>query len=212
MDNLYKYTSLKYIEESLNYGVHAARLNSVNDPYEIHEIMYPEDYRIVCMTSSCKKMLLWSYYVNHKGCCIEFDIPEFAREIVKPVNYSKNIEYRQSMDADQIIASLYSKGDEWKEESEYRAVYYTRRDNDWSYWKKYKDEIFLKLEVKAIILGVNSEYSDGYLEALKSIRDWNDNNGKSIPVYKMYKRTDKYGLEINKQFDYKREIKKLQSW
>ena len=46
----------------------------------------------------------------------------------------------------------------------------------------------------------------------QGVNNRNDNNGKSIPVYKMYKRTDKYGLEINKQFDYKREIKKLQSW
>ena len=63
--SIYKYMKLGNLADALNYGVHASVIEDVNDPYEWEGIDNPQLFRIACMTNSDKKMLLWSYYVNH---------------------------------------------------------------------------------------------------------------------------------------------------
>ena len=203
---LYKYTSLEYIEDALYYGAYASRLEDANDPYEAVGIQYPDDYRIVCLTSSFRQMLMWSYYTKHRGCCIQYRCLDEDCNVVQKMEYVRNVDYRRTMTPDEVIESLYLKGEEWKHEREYRAVYYSRRDENSSMWKHHNDSVFLNLKVEAIYFGLYSEVDDNYFEALQNIKDWCNNTGESLTINKMLLKADRYELEVNKQYDYLREL------
>ena len=122
MKSLYKYTALERIPSCIKNGVYASRLNNINDPYEGRGIRYMNQYRVVCLTSSPFQMLMWAYYGNHKGCCIEYDVGEITG--IRPVEYIKEFQSHEDMNTQEVIESLYKKGNEWSHEHEYRLVYH----------------------------------------------------------------------------------------
>jgi hypothetical protein len=63
---LYKYTRQEFIPSSVENGIYASRLDDINDPFEGKGITYPNQYRVVCLTASSYRMLMWAYYGNHK--------------------------------------------------------------------------------------------------------------------------------------------------
>lgn len=118
---LYKYTSLEYINSCIENGIYASRLENINDPFEVKDIRYKEQFRVVCLTTSYKQMLMWAYYGNHRGCCIEYDVSNLKG--IRPINYIKTFQSHNEMSNEELIESLYNKGFEWKHENEYRLVY-----------------------------------------------------------------------------------------
>ena len=206
MNKLYKYTSQEYIEDALLYGVHASRLDNVNDPYEVEGIRYPDKYRVACLTNSNNAMLLWSYYVGHRGCCISYELSPDVENIIMPIKYTEEIEARRDLDNVGVINSLFTKGKEWAHEHEYRAVYFEDRDKDSNYWKKHNDEIFLNLRPIEIYFGVLSSSVESYQSTLRIIQDYNHDKDSSIKCFGMYKRDDKYGLRIDRQFNLMDEL------
>ena len=210
---IYKYMELKYVQAALEYGAYASKLDEVNDPYERDGIENMDHFRIVCMTRAYKQMLMWSYYVKHKGCCIEFDIPEEYQSIIEGVKYRKFLPDRTEMGIDDIIESLKHKGSEWKYEKEYRAVYYSQRDKKSDKWTENPErrEVFLKLPVKAVYFGACSQRDDMYAEALSSIMNYNDRTNNKVKIRKLKISSKKYQLINDEQFDEKLEIERYRN-
>lgn len=205
---LYKYMSIEYIEDAVNYGVYASKLNEVNDIYEGEAIEYIDNYRIACLTNSPKAMLMWAYYGNHRQCCVEFDVPTEAKTYISKVEYVKEFIDRSGMDSNGIKSALMIKQDEWEHENEYRAVYDANIDFNNRIWRILDDKrLFLSLPVRSIRFGVLAEKNEKYLEKLRYLKEYIEDGGQ-IKVTKMRKAQDKYALEESKQFDIKSEIKK----
>ncbi len=49
-------------------------------------------------------MLMWAYYVNHRGCCVGFDVGNHFQR----VKYTDILQPHEEMDSTEIIASLYT--------------------------------------------------------------------------------------------------------
>lgn len=101
-----------------------------------------ESFRIACFTAGYDSMLMWSHYAdNHKGFCIEYEIPPINDENrllfinLYPVIYCNersNIAHETLLDYaglhdDTTLWSIYSKGllrksMDWKYENEWRLV------------------------------------------------------------------------------------------
>lgn len=210
MSSIYKYMKLKHLQDALEYGVHASKFGEVNDPYEGEGIENPDDFRIACMTNSPRKMLLWAYYVNHRGCCVEFDMLENVDSIIKKVKYEEELADRAEMSMPEIIESLWHKGKEWEHENEYRAVYYVPNEANSAVWieKGNSTNVFLKLPVKSVTFGINSQKDDSYVDAIELICEYNKKTGSEILIQKVKKSPSKYELIDNKQFDVKSELRK----
>ena len=168
MESLFKYTKLDYIKSALYNGVYASVLTDVNDPYEWNGLEYAKDYRICCMTTSSRQMLMWSYYTHHSGCCIEycFDESLLSNNIVRPVNYTDIYRNNRYLSLDEIYDHLYSKGKEWEHEKEVRAVWF-RDDFDKKLWFVRDDLVFLKAKVRSVTFGILSDRSNEYFNVLK---------------------------------------------
>lgn len=207
---LYKYTSMEYIEDAIRYGVYASRLGDLNDPYEYNGIVYIEDYRVCCMTTSSAKMLMWAYYGYHRGCCIKYDVSGIISDypgLIRKVDYTDILRTsHREMNSKELYDNLYRKSKEWKQENEYRAVKHLDKNED--AWNLYENKVFLKAKVKQIIFGVEvSSEPEKYFDALKTIHDYNLKDC-NIEVKKMYVKPDKYELKFDPQYDYLRELSK----
>lgn len=162
---LFKYTGQQFIPSCIENGIFASRLDNINDPFEGKGIRYHNLYRVVCLTASPYKMLMWAYYGNHRGCCVEFDVD--GVEGIRPVDYIKEFQYHEDMDTNEVIESLYKKGNEWNIENEYRLVYHTPTA-DKKIWNRIRGEdIFLIAPVKQIIFGYAAEMDEHYPEMLE---------------------------------------------
>lgn len=192
--------NLPYLSSCFENGIHASRLERVNDPYEGLGIEYPSQYRICCMTRSPLKMLMWAYYVNHRGCCVGFDVGEHFQK----VKYTDTLQPHEEMDSIEIIASLYTKGKEWIHEDEYRAVYFEPEADD-KLWVKKKEEVYFKARVVSVTFGLTVESNPDYLKALEYLRN-SGNTGVEYSKCKLKK--GQYQLYKDKQFDITQEIKK----
>lgn len=202
-NGIYKYTKLMHLEDALYNGIFASTLDSLNDPYEREYINYLDDFRVCCMTSSPRQMLMWSYYNGHRGCVIHYAIDNPSVEIRK-VEYKKHFTSHREMDQNQIYESLYTKGDEWQKEKEIRAVFSRNRDSNLD-WIEGEEKIFLKAKVKEVIFGVCSQYDDNYNNSLILLRDYNKSDQKVV-VRKLIMSNKKYELVFDKQFDYLKEL------
>ncbi len=203
---LYKYTSLKYLQDALEYGVYAAKLDQVNDPYEGHDIEYMDKYRVVCLTGSDKAMLLWAYYVQHRGCCIEYYTPDDYSRVIHKVGYTDSFFNRREMNGAEIIESLYHKGKEWEHENEFRAVYYETRDGKKDYWRRIGDRVFFQLKIKSITFGVLSHEDQMYFDSLRLINKLANDGNPGIEIKKLIKSNDRYQLILDKQYDIQHEL------
>lgn len=204
MSTLFKYTLSEHIQSCVENGVYASRLDNINDPYEARDVRYQEQYRVVCLTSSSQQMLMWAYYGNHKGCCIEYDVTGI--DGIQKVNYIRDFISRENMTTDEVIKSLYCKGNEWNHENEHRIVYHAGTTDE-TLWNHVGDDIFLIAPVKSIIFGIAADLDYKYIEALEYLREYNKLHQPVIQVSKCKLMSDKYQLELDKQFDLDSEIK-----
>ena len=206
MTSLYKYTSLEYIESCVENGVYASPLSGINDPYEGRNIRYPERYRVVCMTNSSMQMLMWAYYVNHKGCCIEYDVTDIIG--IQQVQYVKEFISREDMTTEEVINSLYKKGNEWKHENEYRLVYH-KGSSDENLWKHVGEDIYLIAPVKSVLFGYAAELDENYCKVLDFLKEYNAKNKSSINVSKCILKSNRYQLTKDNQFNLEAEIQSM---
>ena len=197
---LYQYMDLSHLSSCFENGIYASKLERVNDPYEGLGIEYPNQYRICCMTKSPLKMLMWAYYVNHRGCCVGFDVGSHFQ----PVKYTDTLQPHEEMDSEEIIASLYTKGKEWIHEEEYRAVYFEPEANG-SLWNKKSNEVYFRAPVVSVTFGLTAESNPDYLEALEYLRD---SGSTGIEYSKCKLKKGQYQLYKDKQFNIDQEIRK----
>lgn len=206
MRELYKYTKIEYIQSIIENGIYASTLDKLNDPYEAEGILYLNRYRVICATNSPMKMLMWSYYGQHRECVVTFE-PSLE---LKKVSYERKISNHRDMSQDEIIDNLLVKGHEWSNEKEYRYVWSEDADNDVN-WKHNNTDIFLKSKIKEVRFGVNAEHNPNYISALKVLKEYNKRceNDEEIKVSRCILSTEKYGLVVDKQWDYIEELKML---
>ena len=199
-----KYTKLIHVSDAIKNGVYACKLDALNDPFEFEGIKNPNNYRVCCLTSSDKKMLMWAYYGNHRECSIQFEIPD---DYLKKVEYVEYFNTHRYMDSETIIESLYRKGKEWEWEKEYRAVY-SKEDTDKNKWLCVNDKCFLRAKVKQITFAVLAHKNELYQKTLKTIKKFNDSHTEMITVKKMIIKdtSSKYELVFDPQYKYEEEI------
>ncbi len=200
---LFKYTPIEFIPSCMENGIYASRLDKINDPYEGRGIRYPDQYRVVCLTSSSYQMLMWAYYGNHKGCCIEFDVSNI--ESIREVEYVKEFQAHEDMTTEQVVESLYKKGYEWRHEKEYRLVYH-EPTSDKRLWKKIGADIFLIAPVKKIIFGYAAEMDEHYPQMLELLKQYNAEHEDKIETTKCRLMSNRYQLEGDKQFSVESEL------
>ena len=202
---VYKYTSVEYVKSAIENGIYASELTNFNDPYEYEGIEYLEDYRACCLTKSPLKMLMWSYYGNHKGCCVEFKVPDNLN-IIKDVTYTKDYYQHRDMSGDEIYENLYKKAYEWKHENETRIAYYTPKA-DKKLWKVIDNNIFFKAPVSKVMFGMRVDMNeDNIRQLLTFLKETNDKNDDNIKVVKCMLENKRYALKENKQFKYTKHI------
>ena len=202
---LHKYTSIDHALDSLKHGIYAGQIKDFNDPYEAEGIVFPEDYRVCCTSSSNKQMFMWAYYGHHRGCCIQFHVPDDL-ENVKKVEYKREYICHREMDSDEIYKSLYQKSLEWKHENEIRIVY-SKNNADKSLWNCIGENVYFIAKPKSIMLGLLVDFDDIIVQKLlRDIKTLNDNSEEKIQVKKCMLSSSKYQLITDKQFDYERHI------
>ena len=212
LDSLYKYTRLEFINSTINNGIYASSLFYLNDPYEYDGVDFAKDLKVACLSRSRNQKLMWSHYADgHRGCSIKIAIPKnYGNENcpLKRVTYTSKLQLRKGLEDKELVESLYIKDKKWSKELEVRAVY-PDLNKDEKYWKRYRDKIFYKAEIKQIDFGCSSHLDNHYLDALTSIRDYNSNHKKKIKVRKYKMSSSNYKFVIDKSFDYIDEINKL---
>ena len=203
---LYKYTTIKYIQSSVENGIYASRIDQVNDPFEGAEIENPDLFRIVCLTNASSAMLMWAYYGNHHGCRIEYDVTDIPEELLHEVEYLKSFQNHYEMTPNEIVDSLYKKGYEWAHEKESRAVYYAPNADN-SLWIRKNEKVFLKAKVVSVMFGLlagEGKDAEDYLRALLYLKEH-----PGIEVGKAKLKKDRYAISSSAQFDIDEEIKKV---
>lgn len=211
-DSLYKYTKLDFVNSTLNNGIFASSIKNLNDPYESNEIIDANEYKVVCLSRSRNKKLMWSHYADgHRGCSIKISVPNnYGKDDcpLRRVKYSGSFVDRKNMRPEELMESLYIKDKKWDYELEVRAVF-CKINNNLSCWKKYRNNVFFKANITQIDFGCFSHFDSHYLDALIAIRDYNTNHKRQIKVRK-YKMSDKkYEFNIDHSFDYIKEIAKI---
>lgn len=206
----FKYTKNQYIQHCILNGVYGSKLKEVNDPFEWEGIVHPDNYRICCLTTSPKQMLMWAYYTNHRGCCVEYEFSdEIENGILKRVQYREDYLNHRFMNEDEIEKSLFYKGKEWERENEIRAVWHGSKNDQ--IWNNINGDIYLKGEVVSVTFGLLAEKDTDYLDALKTIRIHNKASEKPITVNKMIISDKMYGLIHDPQFNYEIAIQELEN-
>lgn len=82
---------------------------------------------VFSMTGNPNNILMWSYYTNHQGFCVEFDLTKFPFTFYGPfpVNYQDKPEPISIKEVGKDIAILYQtnvKYAEWRHENEWRLL------------------------------------------------------------------------------------------
>lgn len=214
-NTLYKYTDPKYIQSCVENGVFASNIKGLNDPFEAADVEYADSYRVVCLTTSYKKMLMWAYYGNHQGCCIEYEIaPEVIRSgVLKKVNYVKEFISHDNMDSNELLTALYNKSDEWKHENERRAVWdagLTYPDGVWNIDDPNDPSVvYLNARVKAVTFGVAAISNPNYQTGLEYLLNYNKAHKEQIKIHKCKCSRKTYRLEYDSQFDPNKELRRL---
>ena len=209
MVKLYKYTKIEYAISAIRNGIYAGKVTDFNDPYEYEGITYPDNYRICCLTKSAKKMLMWAYYGMHKECCIKYEVPEDI-DIIKEVAYIENYYQHRNMDEREIFEHLYTKSKEWNHEKETRIVFY-EPDYDENLWNIVNNDVyFSQAKVTGIILGLNTKLdTDEIQELFRFVENYNNNQRYKkdmIGIKKCQISSQCFGIQVDKQFDYVRNI------
>jgi len=173
---LYKYISAKYADSIINKkSLLMSDGSAYNDPFELlvvnnkdHTEQRVPGLRILCLTNSYQKKLMWSHYADsHKGLCLALKVPS---EIVYYVCYTGERVYENS-DVDKIISKCKDKGKrnliKPYENLPYAHKIALIKDQKWSYEKEYrivcaenkiaslkeKDGYFFPVEIERVYLG-----------------------------------------------------------
>ena len=211
-DSLYKYTRLSFVNSTLNNGIFASPISNLNDPYESKAITNADKYKVVCLSRSRNKKLMWSHYADgHRGCSIKIALPDDYGSSICPlrrVKYSGTLVNRSDLNPCDLANSLYIKDKKWDYELEVRAVY-TEENSGLPCWKKYRNNVFFRANITQIDFGCFSHFDSCYLDALIAIRDYNANHKKQIKVRKYKMSDERYEFKIDKSFDYIKEIARI---
>lgn len=203
--NYYKYTPVEFIDKCIEKGIYASTLDAVNDPYEIAGINCPNNYRIVCLTTKPDDMLMWSYYGNHAGCCVEFDLSGI--DGIREVKYNDDYLRDDNMSEERTIECLYRKSEVWKNEHEYRLVYCSENCKE-KYWDRERDVVYLKAKAKRIIFGLFSDKDFKYDYMIDYLMKNNVGTNR-IEISKYRIKEGCYQLEVDSTFDIKEEYKNI---
>ena len=202
---LIKYLPLKKdrILDFMNKGIYAAKTNQLNDPYEQIGIEEAERYRVVCLTRSRNKRILWAYYASGPGCCVEFVMDKKDDGVINKVIYDKISDFRSIRQQQDPAVSLLHKDKKFYEEREYRAVLDYSKPIDNEFWFKENDIVYYKARVRRIYFAPFSEKQEDYQSVLEKIRKYNQNQKykKDLIEVKKYKLDEKmYLFRIDNSF------------
>lgn len=210
-DSLYKYTRLEFLNSVLLNGIFASSLDRLNDPYECVGIKDKSRYRVICLSRSRNKKLMWSHYADgHRGCSIKIDPPaNYGTNNceLRKVVYSSKVSNRVALDEEKLLESLYIKDKKWDYELEVRAVYDKNKPNN--KWKTKRGNVFYPCSIQQVDFGCFSEYDPHYLDALIALRDYNSNHRKKVKVRKYKMLEEKFQFVIDPEFNYISEIARI---
>lgn len=90
------------------------------------EILYRK-WGVLSLTSDLSSVLMWSYYGDHKGFCVEFDIDEFEFKYFGPfpINYQDEIDAISIKQVGIQLATIVQcniKDSIWRHENEWRLM------------------------------------------------------------------------------------------
>lgn len=90
---------------------------------------------IISLTATPYNILMWSYYSNHNGFCVEYDYEQFPFDFCGPfpINYQpeiKKLHLRDIPFESAIAAQFNVKNEKWKHENEWRIMAYSREGID----------------------------------------------------------------------------------
>lgn len=215
-DLLFKYTSVRYIQSSLENGIYAGKIEDLNDPYEAKDIRDCSTYRICALSRSLNSNLMWAHYANsHKGCKLQIKFNEYcsSNSPLKRVNYkSKHINRASLLTEEDIIDSLYCKDDKWKDELEVRAVF-SKNQYDQTAWNILDDDsVFLKAKISTISYGCMVDTnSDDYRKSILAIYQYNLERPikERIKVQKMAMKDKEYRFIVDSDYSFELELERL---
>lgn len=91
---------------------------------------YKEKICVACLSETFDNILMWSYYTDHKGVCIEYDfnalIAQF-REILFPIVYAKRYNMLDEILKERVsdwafCEGVTTKAEMWSHENEWRII------------------------------------------------------------------------------------------
>lgn len=119
----FEYKNEKEIDDKLKFDYHKTKKQA-------ESLFWERLYRIwgiLSLTDNNKNILMWSYYSQHKGYCIEFDITKFPFKYHGPfpINYQENLQkihVEKNGIALGILLQSNLKNIIWKHENEWRLM------------------------------------------------------------------------------------------
>ena len=207
LPNLFKYLPLNKdrIHDLINYGIYAATINQLNDPYEQIGIEGVERYRVVCLTRSWNKRILWAYFANGPGCCVGIDVKRDKDSLFSQVVYDNISDFKDIRQHNEPSLSLLHKDKKFQEEKEYRAIYDHSKPIDTSHWFINSDgRVFYKAKISVIYFAPYSDSQEDYKPVLNEIQKYNYNQKFSkdrITVKKYILDDKKYLFRLDNSFE-----------
>jgi hypothetical protein len=211
IEELIKWCKKKKLSESeIRTIVERIQSNEINIDIPFPDsIKQSKEHRILCMTSDCRNILMWSHYGNnHTGLCLGFktylglgsqllkfnqgdlniDLSMEGYLPIKAIEYSiqmpKPFDFYND-DNIRFIEFLRTKSEDWKYESEYRIL--MRK-----YAIKNKLVHYGKNELCEVIFGCKTKTSD-----MAYIKRMLKNNDSSIKYFKCKMNDFEYSLAVD---------------
>lgn len=152
---------------------------------------------VICLNHSPLNILMWSHYADyHRGFLLEFKFPRKVKNLEKlnffpfPVNYSNSFPTGAltGFDEEVLYNMLYTKAEDWVYEKEFRVIgtgFETKDDHE--------NRIFNYPQnwLSPVILGCNTEINNS-----QKINNVLKKNGLNIPIYKVKKLSNNFGLTV----------------
>ena len=164
---VFHFRSVKYGLKSLEERrLKISRIHELNDPFEILGANLSNwDFRrvmndtkreisktngLLCFSKNWQNPVQWSHYAdNHRGVCLEFDVPD---DHLEKVDYVKErLDYGNTIDLEIMKKYLKTKFEHWSYEEEYRAFISLdpAEEEDGKYFFNFGEE----LKLRTVIVG-----------------------------------------------------------
>ena len=191
-----------HFSDIIEYGLYASPLKDLNDPFEWIEIQDKENYRVVSLSKSRNKKMMFAYYGGGHGCCIEVEVTD--ESIIRKISYDKLTHFQQLRRTKTPEETLFHKDRLFEKENEYRVLF-DCINPDPNHWTILRDNrVFLKCKVIRVYLSPSSQdYQSGYADALDVVRRHNEqakNKSDRIEVKKLKLSTEKYQFVLDDTF------------